>query len=506
MCLRLTRRILIVMLMVSTVLIAACATGIHRETVVLGERPSGTIVGRIVLPPDTVASELAPLSLFLENAGTQEVMVSVLAPGQLDFVAIIPPGRYHVYAWLPDFSQRGGHTVCQPGGECGSHEFEPVTVYAGKTISDIVLDDWYVPEGRPLVLMGTVIDGTGCEPLPDGAVVIRGSRVVDVGPRSEVAIPAGARVVELPGVTLLPGFINAHVHNAYDLSNLEKWAQEGVTTVRDVGQRVGFPYFRRRDKSNADPRYAQVISAGPLVTVPKGYPIAGNNFPSLTVESPEDARDKVDQLIDAGADVIKIVITLGSTPTLSLEEATAIVEAAHSRDIPVTVHVTKARALKAALEAGVDDIAHMVTDRVSDTLIRQMVEDDVSWVPTLQALHGEGKQNLRRFVEAGGRVALGNDGGYLSGLEIGMPIREIEAMHSAGMTRMQVILAATRDAAYVCGRAGALGTLEVGRLANVLAVEGNPLEDLGVLTKVKLVAHEGVVIRAEGIEGLEAGS
>jgi imidazolonepropionase-like amidohydrolase len=129
-----------------------------------------------------------------------------------------------------------------------------------------------------------------------------------------------------------------------------------------------------------------------------------------------------------------------------------------------------------------------------------MIEADVSWVPTFEAMDGQGMDNLRRFVEAGGRVALGNDAGYLAGLEIGMPLEEIEWMQTAGLTPMQIIVAATRDAAYVCRRQDVLGTLEVGKFADVLVVDGNPLEDLQALTNVRLVVHGGVIIRAEGVE------
>ena len=359
----------------------------------------------------------------------------------------------------------------------------------------------------PLALVGGVlIDGTGTDPLPDAALVIRGERIVAVGPRAEVVIPPDARIIELEGATILPGFINTHVHNAYVRHTLRTWALAGVTTVRDLGAPVGSPYFVIRDRLAENPLHARVIAAGPLVTVPEGYPIAGNDFPSLTVTSPEDARQKITQLIDEGsdvakgADVIKITLTIDFAPSLSLEQVTAIVETAHERGVPVTVHATRLIDLRRALDGGVDDIAHIVTDHVPDEVIQQMIEADVSWVPTFDALGGRGAENLRRFVEAGGRVALGNDAGYLPGLEIGMPMREIELLQTAGMTPMQIIIAATRDAAYVCRRADTLGTLETGKLADVLVVDGDPLEDLQVLSNVRLVVRGGVVIREENLE------
>jgi imidazolonepropionase-like amidohydrolase len=359
------------------------------------------------------------------------------------------------------------------------------------------LDAACADPGSCLLLLGSVIDGTGAAALPDAALVIQGERIIAVGPRDGLPIPAQAQVIELSGATILPGFINAHVHNAYNEHNLRLWAQEGVTTVRDLGERLGFPYFSTRDRLRADPKNAWLISAGPLVTVPKGYPIAGNNFPSLTVTSPEDAREKISRLIDDGADLIKITLTSGGAPSLSAEEAAAIVETAHEHGVPVSAHATSARDVQWALDAGVDDVAHLATDRVSDALIQQMVRLGVYWVPTLEALRGGGAENLQRFVAAGGGVALGNDGGYLSGLEIGMPMAEIRAMRLAGMTPMQIIVAATRDAARVCRQDATLGTLETGKLADVLVVDGDPLQDLESLARLRMVIHHGVVIRDE---------
>jgi len=128
-----------------------------------------------------------------------------------------------------------------------------------------------------LVLVGTLIDGSGADPLPDAALVIQDERIVAVGPKAELSIPPEAQVIELTESTILPGFINTHVHNAYVAYNLKTWAQAGVTTVRDLGEKVGWPYFAARDRLNADPKNARVISAGPLVTVPGGYPIAGTH-------------------------------------------------------------------------------------------------------------------------------------------------------------------------------------------------------------------------------------
>ena len=114
---------------------------------------------------------------------------------------------------------------------------QPITVANGDGIGADVLEE------LPLALVGTLIDGTGAGPVPDAALVIRDGRIVAVGRRDEVAIPADARRIDLPQATILPGFINTHVHNAYVRHTLRTWAQAGVTTVRDVGAPVGGPHF-----------------------------------------------------------------------------------------------------------------------------------------------------------------------------------------------------------------------------------------------------------------------
>lgn len=458
----------------------------------------GIVAGWIDYPWDHTTGA-AGINLFLENTGTEQITVVPLEPGVSTYTASVPPGIYHAYAWSPDYSQKGAYTACQPGASCTDHTLQPITVTVGTTVSGVDLVDWVAPEGSPIVLSGTLIDGTGADPLPDAVLVIREERIVAVGARAQVSTPDNAQIFDLPQATLLPGFINTHVHNTARTTYLKLWAQAGVTTIRDLGAPLGRLYFATRDRLRTDPQTARILAAGPLVTVQGGYPIAGNDFPSLVVLTPDDARQKIGSLIARGADVIKITIESGAGPILSPEMAAAIAETAHLHGVPVSAHVTRAADLERALDAGVDDIAHIVIDHVPDETIQRMVDMDVSWVPTLDAIGGMGTENLRRFVQAGGRVALGNDAGYLPGLEFGMPMQELRWMETAGMTPMQIIIAATGDAAEVCHRAGALGTLKVGKLADILVVEGDPLQDLGALENVQIVVHSGAVIRGQGM-------
>jgi imidazolonepropionase-like amidohydrolase len=345
---------------------------------------------------------------------------------------------------------------------------------------------------------GRLVDGNGGEPLEDATLILRDGLVTAVGPRGSLPIPEGALVIDVAGATVLPGLVNAHVHNAFEPRNLSAWAADGVTTVRDVGAReTPQAAFAVRDASRSDPSRARIVAAGPLVTVQGGYPLVPNGFPALVVNGADDARERVRQLLDQGADLVKVTLEPGGgrLPVMSAAELRAIVETAHSRSVPVSAHVTTAHYLEMALEAGVDDAAHMPPDPLPDGLIARVAAAGMAVVPTLAAIGGGAGENLRRLVAAGGLVAMGNDGGYLAGLEVGLPLDELTRMERAGLTRMQVILAATRDAARVCRRAAVVGTIEPGKAADVLVVEGDPLSDLRDLARVRLVIHGGYVIR-----------
>jgi imidazolonepropionase-like amidohydrolase len=367
-----------------------------------------------------------------------------------------------------------------------------------------------LPKTGDLALVGgTLIDGTGADPLLDAAVLIREGRIAAVGTVAQVKASETARVIDVGGATVLPGFINAHVHGSYDEDTLKAWARGGVTTVRDMA--TGQPVkdaFAFRDGLRDDLQCARLVAAGRMVTVPDGYPIARWGVDSITVTSPEDARQKVDQLLDDGADFVKIPLESGaifgfSMPMLSPEETAAIVETAHARGAWVSAHVSVTRDLEKALDAGVDDIAHMVTDKLPDELAARVVESDTYWVPTIELWKGVGYglgahvvDNLRRFVEAGGKVALGTDyaGAPNVDFDLGMPIHEIEWMQEAGMTPLQIVVAATKHAAHVCNLGQEFGTLEVGKIADILVVDGDPLEDIHALTRTKMVFREGVSV------------
>ena len=363
--------------------------------------------------------------------------------------------------------------------------------------------------GFLVVLGGRLINGTGAEPVEDAALVIRGDRILYAGPRSEIELPSGAAVIDTGGLTLLPGFINAHVHGGTRVSNLEAWARAGVTTVRDLGySTTGLAYFR--EQYPPEPERARLVAAGPLITVPGGYPIVpfGSTWVA-TVESPEEARALAESLLDGPADILKLALETGAVfgqqiPVLSLEEAGMVARVAHGRGTIVSAHLTSVVDIDLALDAGADDLAHMAVDRLlPEAVAQRIVDEGVAWVPTLELWACAGPDaiaiaNLGRFLTAGGEVALGTDyQGFNCTWDLGMPVTEIELMGRAGMSPMEIIVAATRNAARVCNMERELGTLANGKIADLFAVEGDPLSDLAALENVRLVIHDGVVIRDE---------
>jgi imidazolonepropionase-like amidohydrolase len=368
-----------------------------------------------------------------------------------------------------------------------------------------------VPPGATLALInGTLIDGTGAAAVRNAVLAVGADgRIVAVGRRGDGPIPPETTVIDVDGATILPGFINAHVHDAYSAANLEAWAAAGVTTVRDEGINTGgvslADLIARRDSEWNQPRYARLVSAGWMITAPGGYGRMG-------VSSPEEARQFVIDEIDIGADLIKVAVEDGiagrtDLPVLPTETLAAIVSAAHERGRRVSAHVTDARFLQTVVSAGVDDAAHAVWDAASDALYRDMISRRIVMVPTLTVFDAynslAGAQAcVRRFAALGGGIALGSDytdipQNNFPHFELGMPMHEVECLTGAGLTPMQIIVAATRNAARVCGLDDELGTLEVGKTADVLVVNGDPLTNLSALANPRLVIRLGQVIRGD---------
>jgi imidazolonepropionase-like amidohydrolase len=355
------------------------------------------------------------------------------------------------------------------------------------------------------LVKGMIIDGTGAAPVQNGILVVKGRVITAVGPQAQIVVPADAEVIDVQGATILPGVINAHVHDAFDESRLKTWAWNGVTTVRDEGMRRHLSFETQmaiRDSARLKPECARLVSAGYIMTVPGGYG-------GLEVTSPADARQKVMDQLDRGVDVIKLAQEDGyagqsDLPKLSGEEISAIITAAHERGTLVSAHITQSSYWEIVAAAGVNDVAHVAYDPVPDAVLETMVKKNITLVPTFTVFRNYNApvsvciDNLRRHVNKGGSVALGNDfGGGPGSFEEGVPFYELMCMLEAGMSNMAILVASTRSAARVSHVDSILGTLEAGKVADVLVVRGDPLADLNALSRVRLVIHDGTNIRAE---------
>jgi len=358
--------------------------------------------------------------------------------------------------------------------------------------------------GRPIVLSGsTLIDGNGGPPQADVDVVVEEGRIKAVGPRGTILIPAGAMTLDLRGRTVLPGFINAHAHYTHVASNLYTWGREGVTTIRNlVCDWTEYQSCKAFISQGSDPRIPRVLFTGPCLDVPGGrwYGSATNR---IWLTSVADARRQTDFLLDQGVDLIKVYLEDGSAwgescAVMPPEMLRAIVETAHARKARVTAHVQVLRLLEMALDCGVDDVAHSILDRlIPEDVIARMVQSAIYLVPTLE-IYGPGgfrtmgQANLRRVVDGGVHVALGTD--FEPGLQTGMPSIEMQLMREAGLTPMQTIVAATKHGAHVCGLEAEVGTVEPGKIADLLVVDGDPLADMNVLKNKRiLVIHNGLI-------------
>jgi imidazolonepropionase-like amidohydrolase len=344
-----------------------------------------------------------------------------------------------------------------------------------------------------LAIVGAaVFDGSGRPPVPARTVVVRDGRVERVGPAGEVAPPAGAEVVDGAGCTLLPGFVDTHVH--LDFYPPAEVLAGGVTTVRDLGWPAGRLAALRERAEAPEAASPRLLAAGQIVTVPGGYPTRATWAPPGTarpVAGAAEASDAVAELAAAGAAVVKVALDDRVGPTLPEPVLAAVVEAASAHGLGVTAHVGTAREVAKALAAGVGELAHWPFDRrtLPDALIARLAAS-VTVVPTLHIQPSRPRRlGVRRFVERGGRVLYGTDLGN-QGPPPAVDVQELRLLVAAGLTSAEALVAATSAAAAHLGLTGA-GRVEPGARADLLLVAGDPLDDLAALSRVRLVTRDG---------------
>jgi imidazolonepropionase-like amidohydrolase len=383
-----------------------------------------------------------------------------------------------------------------------------------------------------LLTHATVIDGTGAGPQKDVALVIENGRIRDMGPLSKVAVPAGATVVDLKGKFMTPGIINAHGHvGAKTEPQLRQYAFYGVTTVNSMQTDPDEVVQVREAQKRGELRGARVFT------------IKYRFGPDLLVQTPEQARAKVDEIVAAGADYIKLWVDggFGTRAKLSPEVCAAVLDQARKHGKLTFAHIYELSDAKMLVEQGLNVLAHNVRDREVDsefiTLVKQR---NVSLIPTLardeflfaygdapawidnpffqkfvpperlavlktrirdeqaknpqRALIKAGfemnKINLKKLSDGGVRIALGTDSGgaadrfFVQGYS---EHREMELMVQSGLTPMQVIQSFSKGASEALGIDRDFGTLAKGKAADLLVLEKNPLENITNMRTIQAI-------------------
>lgn len=382
------------------------------------------------------------------------------------------------------------------------------------------------------VTNGALWDGSRL--LADGVLVIRAGRIAEAGAAGTVDIPKDAQIIDAKGGAILPGLIDDHVHNAAEPEIRRKFLLAGVTTLCDAG--AGAVQLRLyRNEQSTSQAVARAYFSGPFLSAPGGYPADTDASARLEIGSAEEARQAVQELAAEGVSYIKVALDDGRgdepLPVLSPEVLQAIVAEAHRQGLTVRTHVLDARYLDLALDAGVDAIEHLPAPQLtrqvfllwaqSDhalllpqaylTQLQRLADAGIPLTPTLDVLErrtcnaaaqSEAERDacvrvyitaLRQFHSMGGVIALGNDYGS-AGMAAGLPWHEMELLQQAGLSNAEILTAATSTAARVCGHATEIGALQPGSFADVLIVDGNPLEDLTALQRVQTVILDGQVV------------
>lgn len=393
-----------------------------------------------------------------------------------------------------------------------------------------------------------VFDGSDPAPHPGWQVLVDGERIVAVGPALKV--PEGARVIDLPGQTVLPGLIEGHGHLFLHPYNETPWDTQvlheplALRTARAVAQAratllAGFT--TERDLGTEGAGYADVglrqaiaqgIVPGPRLLVatraivalgaygPKGFE------PGLAV--PQGAQEAsgadgvvaaVRQQIAAGADVVKLYADYHYQPgeptraTFTAAELAAATAAAHDAGRPVAVHATTAEGMARAIAAGVDTIEH--GDEGTPALFRAMKDKGIAFCPTLAAgdaiaryrgwngaepapaMVSESLRAFRLALAAGTPICMGGDVGVYAH---GTNVREMELMQAAGMPAPQVLIAASSGNARFFRQGERIGAVRAGLLADLIAVPGDPTRDVAALRNVALVMKGGEIVKGTGAQ------
>ena len=407
-----------------------------------------------------------------------------------------------------------------------------------------------------------LIDGKNDTVLSPGVVLIEDGRIVQVG--TALSIPAGTHVIDLGAATLLPGLIDAHVHltfvpensgyqslgvslareTLYGASNASRTLLAGFTSARNVGADGYSDVALRQAIDAGDLPGPRLLVSGPALGITGGHcdenllPPKFHYRDEGVADGPWEARTKTREVIKYGADLIKVCASGGvlskgdqpGAPQYSVEEMRAIVEEAHRAGRKVAAHAHGTQSIKEAIRAGVDSIEHaslideegiklakehgtfLVMDIYNDDFILEeglkmgMLPESIEKEKAIGKLQ---RESFARAAKAGARMAFGTDAGVYPH---GNNARQFAIMVRYGMTPMQAIRSATLNAAELLGWKDKVGSIEPGKLADFIAVRGDPLTDVRALEDVGFVMKGGVVVKnvlatpVSGVPGAPAGA
>jgi imidazolonepropionase-like amidohydrolase len=367
-----------------------------------------------------------------------------------------------------------------------------------------------------------LIDGTGAHGYGPATILVDGDLIAEVGPSEAVHAPAGAEVISLGDLTLLPGLVDAHTHFGLAFphggtsgSNYEillrgtdyarRCLLSGVTTARTLSERDFLDVGYRK-------AIAEGWIEGPRTLIATRGLQPTHSRVSVTdvqVNDPDEVRRVVRENLAAGADLIKLYLTppsASATPTQAyfspLEIQTAV-EEAHRAGRPVTVHAHGGPAVDDAIDAGVDTIEHGIyitpdqfkrmaergTWLIGTQTIRLWETDESRLTEPLRNARDATKTNLAIARDLGVNISVGTDGAH------GLMYFEVECLVRAGFPPMEAIQAGTKRAAEAIGLGSRTGTLEPGKWADVIAVAGDPLADIRTLKDVAFVMKAGRVVK-----------
>lgn len=411
-----------------------------------------------------------------------------------------------------------------------------------------------------VIRAGTLIDGSGAAPVRDASILVRGDRIEAVG--NGISVPADAEVIDLSGYTVLPGLIDSHVHivgrhigEGYNwedaavrdlpqedairgVRNARLTLEAGFTTVRNIGARDFSDVALRNMIDEGVVPGPRMLVSGHALGITGGHCDRNGYRPGLfdpdirrgIANGVDEVRAAVRYQIKYGADVIKTCATGGvlsegdpvGVQQYDADELRAMVEEAEKLERKVAAHAHGTEGIKVAVRAGVASIEH--GSILDEEAIELMKRHGTYLVPTLMAgdaverqardgtirgLRAEKalyiapimKRSFRMAVEAGVKVAFGTDAGVFPH---GTNGQEFALMVENGMRPMAAIVSSAGFAAELLGVSDRLGTLTAGRLADVIAVEGDPLEDITAMQRVTFVMKDGSVFKMPASLGGEA--